>query len=86
MPFTQLAIAERWEKHWWCVSCVAEIDLDTQGRCGACWSDAVDRSGRSTFLTSACPASEASTLAYRASGRLNLLIQRRLQGIATRAL
>jgi len=33
------------EKQWWCVSCLAEIELDTHGRCSACGSNAVDRIG-----------------------------------------
>ena len=41
------------EKQWWCVSCLAEIDLDNHGRCGACGSDAVDRIERGTFSMNA---------------------------------
>jgi hypothetical protein len=41
------------EKQWWCVSCLAEIELDTHGRCGACGSDAVDRIERGTFSMNA---------------------------------
>ena len=37
------------EKQWWCVSCLAEIDLDNHGRCDACGSDAVDRIERGAF-------------------------------------
>jgi Zn finger protein HypA/HybF involved in hydrogenase expression len=28
--------------HWWCMDCLAEVELDTHGRCGSCESEAVD--------------------------------------------
>jgi hypothetical protein len=53
------------EKEWWCVSCLAEIDLDNHGRCGACGSDAVDRIERGAFAMNAETAASALTDASR---------------------
>lgn len=30
------------KRQWWCASCLAQIDLDSHGRCSSCGSDAVD--------------------------------------------
>jgi len=30
------------KRKWWCASCLAQIDLDSHGRCSSCGSDAVD--------------------------------------------
>jgi hypothetical protein len=43
------------KKQWWCVSCLAEIELDNHGRCSACGSDAVDRIERGIFPPPARP-------------------------------
>lgn len=51
------------EKQWWCVSCLAEIELDNHGRCGACGSDAVDRIERGAFAMNVSPESPATVLA-----------------------
>jgi hypothetical protein len=50
------------EKQWWCVSCLAEIELDTHGRCDACGSDAVDRIERGAFAMNVPPESAATIL------------------------
>jgi hypothetical protein len=52
------------EKQGYCVSCLAEIELDTHGRCSACGSDAVDRIGRVAFLATR-PADAASVTTAR---------------------
>lgn len=33
------------KKQWWCANCLAPIELNIHGRCGACGSDAVDKAG-----------------------------------------
>ena len=55
-------IGEAMEKQWWCVSCLAEIELDTHGRCGACGSDAVDRIERGAFTMNVRPECAATIL------------------------
>ena len=56
------------KKQWCCVGCLAEIELDTHGRCGSCGSDAVYRIGRAAFLMTARPASAAGILAESNAG------------------
>jgi predicted RNA-binding Zn-ribbon protein involved in translation (DUF1610 family) len=41
------------KKQWRCLSCLAEIELDTHGRCSSCGSDAVYRIGRAALLMTA---------------------------------
>src|SRR5260221_5078100 len=43
-------LVEPKKKPWLCVSCLAQIELDTHGRCSTCGSDAVDRIERGAFL------------------------------------
>ena len=50
------------DNQWWCGSCVAEIELDSHGRCGACGSDAVDKIERVALDTNALPESAATIL------------------------
>jgi hypothetical protein len=70
MSFTQLLepIREAMKRQWCCVSCLAEIELDTHGRCSSCGSDAVDRIGRGAFLMTARSTSAAGILAEDSAG------------------
>ncbi len=44
------------KEQWWCVDCVATIELDSHGRCSTCGSDAVDLIERRGFGTDPFPA------------------------------
>jgi hypothetical protein len=56
------------KKQWCCVSCLAEMELDTHGRCGSCGSDAVDRIGRGRFLVTVRPGGATGILAEGSTG------------------
>jgi hypothetical protein len=56
--------------HWWCMDCLADVDLNKHGRCGCCDSEAVDpvdqRGGVPAQAAMAeASASNSSNWAYR---------------------
>ena len=57
------------KKQWCCVSCLAEMELDTHGRCSACGSDAVARIGRGAFVMTELATNGASIMAAPAVSR-----------------
>jgi hypothetical protein len=66
------------EKQWWCVSCLAESELDTHGRCSACGSDAVDRIVGGAFLTAVRPTSGTSILTCPAGSHASAYLAKAL--------